>query len=88
MPKNFRFVFKENADMFLCAEKIENLYLMKIQISFYLEKKFRSVFNENPNQFFIPKKNFKSVFNENTDQFLFKKNSDLYLMKIRFSFYL
>ena len=36
--KNFRFVFNENTNKFLYAKKISDLYLMKIQISFYMQK--------------------------------------------------
>ena len=36
--KIFRFIFNENTDIFLYVEKFLDLYLMKIQISFYLEK--------------------------------------------------
>ena len=35
------------------SEKISNLYLMKIHISFYMQKNFRSVFNENTNLFLL-----------------------------------
>ena len=52
----------------------------------YVEK-FRSVFNENIDQFCM-QKNFKSVFNENADKFLcMQKNSDMYLIKIQINFY-
>ena len=37
MQKNFRFVFNENTNQFLC-KKISDLYLMKIQISFLCGK--------------------------------------------------
>ena len=50
-----------------------------------LEKKIRSIFNENINQFWVLKK-IRSVFNENTDQFWVLKKSVLYLIKIQISF--
>ena len=59
---------------------------MNIRISFVMQKNFRSVFNENTDQFLF-RKNFRFVFNENTDQFFdMQKISDLYLMKIQTSF--
>ena len=36
---------------FETIKKISDLYLMRIQISFETKKKFRSIFNENTNQF-------------------------------------
>ena len=43
-----------------------DLYLIKIQTSFWFGKIFKSVFNENTDRFLIWK-NFGFVFNENTD---------------------
>ena len=52
------------------AKQIPNLYLMKIQISFYTKKKIPDlVFNESTDQV-VHRKNFISVFNENTNKFL------------------
>ena len=48
------------------------MYLMKMQISFEIRKKIRSIFNENTDQFCDQKKN-RSVFNENTYQFCDQK---------------
>ena len=42
--------------MFLYEEKFLDMYLMKIQISFYSKKKFRFIFNENTNHFFYLEK--------------------------------
>ena len=57
---------------------------MKIHISFVCLKNCKSVFNEN--KFFFIREIFRSIFNENTDPFLFKKISDLYLIKIQIFF--
>ena len=47
-------------------EKKSDLYLMKIQICFYVQKNFRSVFNENTD-LFLYVENLKFVFNEDID---------------------
>ena len=49
---------------------------MKMQISFEIRKKIKSIFNENTNQFCDQKKN-RSVFNENTYQFCDQKKNQI-----------
>ena len=66
--KKIRSVFNENTNKFCVLKKKTDLYLMKIQISFYV-KKIKSVFNENIDQFCVLKKKIRFVFNENTDLF-------------------
>ena len=67
MQKNFRSIFNENTDKFL-YKKISDLYLMKIQISFYMQKNSDLYLMKIQISFYM-QKNFKSVFNENTDLF-------------------
>ena len=59
-------MFNENKDQFYIVEKNLDLYLMKIQIDFICIKNFRSIFNENTDQFLF-RKNSRFVFNKNTD---------------------
>ena len=59
-------MFNENKDQFYIVEKNLDLYLMKIQIYFICIKNFRSIFNENTDQFLF-RKNSRFVFNKNTD---------------------
>ena len=69
-------------------EKFSDMYLMKIQISFWLGKIFKSIFNENTDQFFFYSEKFLEKF---SNLYLVKiqicvcleKNLDLYLMKIQ-----
>ena len=85
--------FKIQNLQFLCKKKTTSrkfldLYLIKIQICFLLEKNFRSVSSENTDQFFT-RKFFISVFDENKDLFFTRKFfSDLYLVKIQICFLL
>ena len=50
--KNFRSVFNENIDSFY-DQKNTDLYLRKIQVSFEIRKKFRSIFKEITDQFCV-----------------------------------
>ena len=76
--KKIRSVFNKNIDQF-CILKKSDLYLMKIQICFMLkksnlkntdqffelEKKIKSVFNENTYLFYVKKirsKKYRSIF--------------------------
>ena len=62
------------------SEKISNLYLMKIHISFYMQKNFRSVFNENTNLFlllFFLKKKKINAFSSLLQILKFKKELNL-----------
>ena len=68
-------------------KEISNMFLIKIQVYFYTEKNFKSVFNENTDVFcmqknthlylmkiqicFVCRKKFQFVFNENTNLFFF-----------------
>ena len=90
------FYYKKGSDLyfsekyrlvFICRNFLD-LYLIKIQICFYMQKNFRSIFNENRDQFCM-QKNFRSVFNENTDQvfsiqknfrFVLNENTDQFCM--------
>ena len=49
-------MFNENKDQFYIVEKKLDLYLMKIQIDFICIKNFRSIFNENTDQFLLDRK--------------------------------
>ena len=63
---------------------------MKIQVYFYTEKNFKSVFNKNTDVFCMQKK-YRFVFNENTDlfcmqkkfQFVFNENTNLFFFLLK-----
>ena len=48
-------VSEKNRLVFI-SRKFSDLYLMKIQICFYMQKNFKSVFNENTNKLFLYRK--------------------------------
>ena len=71
----------------ICYIKKSDLYLRKIQISFWFKKKFRFASNEDANPFLFEEK-FRSTSNEDADPFfILKENSDLHLIKMPIHFY-
>ena len=53
--KNFKSTFKEDTNQFFMLEKNVDLHLRKIQISFYVRRKFRSASKEDTDLFCVLK---------------------------------